>query len=203
MPPTTCSATSEDMRICAALAVSTGTMPIFALGGVTITITGEDDWATAHMKMQWRNMSTQVATGGEVPPFFMRILLPSARRVSVRRHDSRVSTQLLFNAETDGLWPWGPKSITDCKGRVVATFTTSHFESDTNKNRIKYRYYINDPAGTQVAMSTVCRPAPSAPPRPAPPHPWQSSEPPRGVDAVACSQWAQRTRRSHSSTRRR
>jgi hypothetical protein len=54
------------MRIRAALAVSTGTMPIFALGGVTITITGEDDWATAHLKMQWRNMSTQVATGGEV-----------------------------------------------------------------------------------------------------------------------------------------
>jgi hypothetical protein len=107
--------------------VSTGTMPTYALGGVKVNyVTDKHNYAHTKVQMQWRNMSTQVTTGGD----------------------------LLSSGSTEGLWPWGPKEILDCKGNKLATFTTTHFHSEKDRSRIKYRYYLNDAKGNQLAMST-------------------------------------------------
>jgi len=118
---------ADVLRVLPTSAVATGTMPLYALGGVKVNfVTNKHDYAHTKVQMQWRNMSTQVTTGGE----------------------------LLGSGSTQGLWPWGPKEILDCKGRKLATFTTTKFHSEKDRTRIKYRYYLNDAKGNQLAMST-------------------------------------------------
>ena len=150
-------------------------MPIFALGGVTITITGEDDWATAHMKMQWRNMSTQVTTGGEVPPF--SIPAHSAiQRSQCERSAARLSR---FDAATlqrrDGrALAVGPQvdHRLQRSGRCDVHDVTLRVGHKQEPHQVPV---LHQRPGRHTSSHVHRMPSRPAPPRSAPPHPWQSN----------------------------